>query len=571
MTPANVTTSINIISADFLQPVVNLKTIRGKVIKNDLVGNPGETAVTSQNICGATDANVNTTAWNDNSKILNYGASHSDYKNSSTSREYTENNPLPDRRNKSATKKLCFSSNSLKIMCWNLRGINDKLRDQHNQQLIFKNDIILITETHSSKQQSEHFNIIPGFKYYDFPRKYIHPHAPKPSGGIGIFVKQCLIEGVKIYSTDECIVWVNLKGSSFGWDRDKLICCAYFSPIDSSYLHSTIVNTDYFNILQEQIAEHNDQGDIFICGDLNARTGQLQDSERNIMGRDGDLEDILYNMDANATETELGRKSSQDVTVNSYGRCLIDLCKVTGFRIMNGRLHNDKNIGEFTYESYLGKSTIDLLICKASSISAIKDFSILPMQPTESDHKPVYFSIHLPRITTFESLVNEGVPIESYKWNYNKLENYLNNYESEKCQTFLDTLMLCLADEKTGGDQICKLLYKYIESAIDGCFQKKSSKKLTKFPNNPWFDNECKMQKRTVNNYKNRNNVYSETHEYKYKSLMKEYNRVKQQKSRSYKQDIRNKLKSFDSNNPSEYWKLWKSLNRSRQNTSNLI
>ncbi len=56
-------------------------------------------------------------------------------------------------------------------------------------------------------------------------------------------------------------------------------------------------------------------------------------------------------------------KFSQDKTVNSYGRALIEFCKAMGFRIMNGRLHDDKNIGEFTYESDLGRSVIDLLIC----------------------------------------------------------------------------------------------------------------------------------------------------------------------------------------------------------------
>ncbi len=80
------------------------------------------------------------------------------------------------------------------------------------------------------------------------------------------------------------------------WERDRFLCCPYFSPGNSSYIHTTAANVDYFNILQEQIAQHTHRCDICICGDLNARTGQLQDSTSNIEGRDGDLGDILFNM-----------------------------------------------------------------------------------------------------------------------------------------------------------------------------------------------------------------------------------------------------------------------------------
>ncbi len=52
--------------------------------------------------------------------------------------------------------------------------------------------------------------------------------------------------------------------------------------------------------------------------------------------------------------------------------------------------------------------------------------------------------------------------------------------------------------------------------------------------------------------------------------LMMEYNRIKQQKSRSFKQEIRNDLLGFESNNPSGYCKLWKSLKIRSPNTSSL-
>ncbi len=208
------------------------------------------------------------------------------------------------------------------------------------------------------------------------------------------------------------------------------------------------------------------------------------------------------------TDVSIGYKFSQDKTVNSYGKDLIEFCKATDFRIMNGRLHDDREIGEFTHESNQGKSVIDLFISKSLNISLISNnYSILPMQATESDHKPVFFSLEIPSDITLQNQTEIGVQIESFKWNHVNLDLYLENY-SDKCQEELESLLLNISDSTAESNDICKLLYKYINSAIEGSFNKVSSKKLSKFPNNPWFDQECQTQKRTVNDYKNNNDVY---------------------------------------------------------------
>ncbi len=232
--------------------------------------------------------------------------------------------------------------------------------------------------------------------------------------------------------------------------------------------------------MQEQLRQHNDQGDML-----------------NVAGRDGDLKQLTWDTKDINPEIDIGPEFSLDKMVNDYGRSLLNLCKATGYKIMNGRLHNDKNIGEFTFESELEKSVIDLLICKPSSIQMINKLSILSLRPTESEHKPVTFSLMLTPTSNYDSPINEGTTIESYKWDHTKLEMYLNTYNSVKCETYLNSILLSLTDSSTNSDDICKCLYNYIESAIDECFQKKSSKRISQFPNNPWFDDECKVQKST--------------------------------------------------------------------------
>ncbi len=128
-------------------------------------------------------------------------------------------------------------------------------------------------------------------------------------------------------------------------------------------------------------------------------------------------------------------------------------------------MHSDKNLGEFTYELDMRKSVIDLLLCKTSHISEISKFKIRLMQPTESDHKPLAFTIELPAIINLEGPINEGIIIKLYKWNQAKFEMYLTNYENNKCQGQLDNLLISLIDAENSGDVICSTLYSYIESA----------------------------------------------------------------------------------------------------------
>ena len=47
-------------------------------------------------------------------------------------------------------------------------------------------------------------------------------------------------------------------------------------------------------------------------------------------------------------DTVLEKQVSQESKVNEYGRKLIHVCISTGLRIVNGRLHEDKDMGKYT-------------------------------------------------------------------------------------------------------------------------------------------------------------------------------------------------------------------------------
>ncbi len=481
-----------------------------------------------------------------------------------------------DNQDASVNTSLQISSNSqnkikLILICWNIRGIYHKVFGPDMQKFLFTNDIIMLTESHTDKSSEKYYNTIPGFIYKDFPRKFIHPHAPGPSGGIAIYIKSDIIDGIELESTDESIVWMKLKCSFFGWESDKLIACAYFSPAESSYIHSTNSRVDYFNILSEQTRKFTNYNDIFICGDLNSRTSDLPDYRVNTPGTEGDLNYIVENVNNIGCVNDVQICLSRDKVTNVYGRELLDFCKNTGYRLMNGRLYDVNNTGDFTCFKENGASIVDYLICKPHNIQDISHFTILPKRVV-SDHRPLSFDLMYPKRQTYQNIVLSGDEhsIKSYKWDINKLDSYKEILNSEDSIGKLSQLQTDIIDPNLNTDEICDKFYDVMNSAIRSTFEQKTSVLKSRFPVNKWFNEECKNAKYAVNSYSKMHDISQPPHSGIYLRLQKEYNRVKQKFERQYRDMTRLKLQNFHSERPDAYWKLWKSLNPPQLNNSKL-
>ena len=81
-----------------------------------------------------------------------------------------------------------------------------------------------------------------------------------------------------------------------------------------------------------------------------------------------------------------------DNGTNSHGLKMIDLCKRTSLRIANGRLHDDKGVGYYTYCNKQGASVIDYLLLRASDFYCIDKFKIESFNEW-SDHAPLSYMI----------------------------------------------------------------------------------------------------------------------------------------------------------------------------------
>ena len=83
---------------------------------------------------------------------------------------------------------------------------------------------------------------------------------------------------------------------------------------------------------------------------------------------------------------------SEDKFTNQNGNLLIDFCKESGLRILNGRVGLDGSVGKYTFVGTLGNSVVDYVLASHSLFKLCHSFEV--KQPNIlSDHCAVEFSI----------------------------------------------------------------------------------------------------------------------------------------------------------------------------------
>ena len=132
-------------------------------------------------------------------------------------------------------------------------------------------------------------------------------------------------------------------------------------------------SVEFFDTLRTQIMKYYPLGDLMICGDFNARTGSLSDT---------DLPTVP-------------KRVTIDNTINLHGHQFIDLLLDSDMVMLNGRF--DLKHYNFTSISSLGKAVVDYVIVPQSSLGNHNDFKVntvldlaeklnLPYESSAPDH-----------------------------------------------------------------------------------------------------------------------------------------------------------------------------------------
>ena len=246
-------------------------------------------------------------------------------------------------------------------------------------------DIVFLTECWFDK----HFSLnIPGYDCYLYPRL---KSKSIQGGGSVVMIKSCFSSDISIETCiSDSIIWLHINKGILSNDKNVFIACVYIAPVKSKYLK--VYDCDLFNELENSIELYSELGNVFLIGDMNSRSGTLDDFVKHdeihftVRNRICDLFDYTSDVD-------LTKRVNPDKNTNSYGPKLINICKSSGLRIVNGR-HKNGFSSDFTYCGTNGMSVIDYFMVPVSYFTNIHQF-IVSNFTTYSDHAFLHVELNL--------------------------------------------------------------------------------------------------------------------------------------------------------------------------------
>ena len=142
-----------------------------------------------------------------------------------------------------------------------------------------------------------------------------------------------------VFTSQDDIIWIKIDKSLCCSENNLLIGLCYVIPDGSS--RQSMSETNIFDRLLDSVVflenRFNESCNFLLCGDFNSRTSNYPD-----FVTDDDTVHISVLPDDYVSDTQLPRFSEDEGHSNSNGHLLLDFCKQTGLRIMNGRVGNDK-------------------------------------------------------------------------------------------------------------------------------------------------------------------------------------------------------------------------------------
>ena len=241
--------------------------------------------------------------------------------------------------------------------------------------------------------------------------------------------------------------------------------------------------------------------------------------------------------------------------------------------IINGRTGSDREIGEVTFQSKNGKSTIDYCITSPDFILHILDFQVDILDQNLSDkHSPIFLTL---KTKLNENPINSNDiphktdinydPLHS-KWIEEKMPKFQTNFNQTKINNLFQILEYI---ETNGSDlqEIDKIVDETANISISAGINTNMSKKptseikhkKTNKINKPWFDRECQEKRRHFIQIKRRlikKKTKSQNDTETLKQEAKLYKKFIQMKIKQFNNILHEKLRNFKIHKPKDYWKI---------------
>lgn len=427
-------------------------------------------------------------------------------------------------------------------------------------------DIVLLTETWTNEFSEIYVN---EFEAFALHRKENKRKSKRNSGGIILYIRDKFVSADTLVCTShDDFLWIKISKTVLAMDSDLYVCLCYVTPDDSS--RQSLNETNIFDRLLESVVSIDSKSEnisnLLICGDFNGRTSNNAD----FVEDDGSVH--MSVLPDEYTPDRYMQRGSEDIGhVNNNGLLLLDFCKQTGVRILNGRVGSDNGIGRYTFVGSRGSSVVDYVLSSQELFRFIKDFEV--QEPNIlSDHCLINFSFEFGNQPKSTQLSEENELITGkYVWKNDLKNDFLdslgNQATSEKLAVLNDKISSCSDDNDVNA--CVSDFTSIIEEASAPHFKKISQSTKNAFRNevfsntkeNPWYDEECYEKK------------YYFLHKLDtYRTLKSDENRISMVKARSdYKALLRKRRFNFDkektnkflsakNKNAKLYWNMLKEL-----------
>ena len=351
---------------------------------------------------------------------------------------------------------------------------------------VCKYDIVCFAETMLRESPGN----LPGFTSPYIVKPIKAKKRGRPSGGMLIFIKAKFKNVISEIKQNNFSIWLKIDGTFLNLEKNIFLCFTYIKP----YINKDISELT-FTKLENDISFFLSKGEVILSGDFNARTGGLNDFIQNDGVNDNFTDCPVpedYTPDLPLERNQLDQKN------NLHGNLLVNICKSSQMRIVNGRFLGD-SLGYFTFYNSNGKSTVDYMLTSQNLFYTINNFMVKP--PTDlSDHCLIALNIF--NFKNSKEIDKEelwSLP-GTFKWADQSKDIYIDALLEEKSVEHILSLNKLIDDNNFNDIDflVTKTNEIYLEAAkksvsFKANFKKSKMQRHTKKakPKKVWMSNDC--------------------------------------------------------------------------------
>jgi len=450
----------------------------------------------------------------------------------------------------------------------NVCGLRSKLNYCIFQTFIKTYDFICMSET---KCDTLFENDIKSHVPF-FMKKHLPSHKYGGIHGLGILIRTCYAEHCHIIDT--CIststLWLHVNENVLGF---SFILAAVYIPHESSVHNHNGLYDELIDDLITVTASYDSP--ILLLGDFNSRSGTLSDfpESNDELHTDqciSENPDVIYFL-ANKIIT----RSNKDKCMNNNGHKLIDLCKMSGLKIVNGRIGRDKLLGNFTCHTANGKSVIDYAIASMQLFPYLSDFYVDVLDRSISD---VHCAISLyicKSINEQQSVMSipENIAYNKTsstvcKWKNELSTQYTQAFSHENVNDLQRRISNVLSDISNVTQSCIDELYEQVADVFiqpakcTGMYKKfqvneTKSKKQRRYKREDWFNVDCEHKRKIYLKLKNEFQIgITLAVQDDLDAAFKQYKKLVKKSKKEFTKSFHSKIRSLKTRSPKDFWDI---------------